>query len=389
MSSVESFGGAAVSRIRRALEALLALPGFLLLALAARATPEWFERHVVVPEFYLPPPGWMLPALRTVVALTGLLFVLVLRPLAGRAAMRLGPRETLAAAARISVAVLLSLAVCEGALRAIDKPDLESPHPRLESRLGVPDARLGWALTPEKTTPVRMAPQLPAIEYSVDALGDRAPAATFREDPARPTIVLTGESIAFGHGLPWRDTIAARLEVLTGAQVVVVAVGGYGSDQAYLRAVDALARLQRPIAVVTIVVPVQLSRNLHDYRPRLALDGARLVGRPARHARFRVQNLLANELRYMSDAKLAESLALTRAIFEATQRAAAARGARTLFVTPSFGAPAPALLASLLAGLPNAPVELASARILAYDGHPDPEGALQIARAIAQYVSSP
>ena len=372
--------------MRRAFEALLAVPGALLLVLAARATPAWFERHVVTPEYYLPPPPWTLPALRAVVAFTGALFVFVLAPLAGRAAARLGPRGALAAAGRIAAAVALSLCVCEGVLRALDKPDLASPHPRLESRLGHSDRRLGWALTPGQTKVVQLSPQIPAFEYAIDAQGDRAASADFREDPARPTIVLTGESIAFGHGLAWRDTIAARLADLTGAQVIVVAVGGYGSDQAYLRAVDALARLQRPIAVVTIVLPVQLSRNVHENRSRLALVSGRLELQPAFHSRWRLRNLLVNDLRYMSDDQLAGSLALTRSIFEATVRAAAGRGARALFVEPSYGGPAPALMGPLLEGLPHVQLALDWARVQPYDGHPDAAGAELIARAIAERV---
>lgn len=375
--------------MRRALEAALTLPGVLLLALAARATPAWFDEHVVIPAYYLPPPSWTLPALRGVIAALGLIFILVLRPLAGRAAARLGPRETIAATARIAIALLLSFAVAEGALRFVDKPDVQAPHPRLESRLGQADPRLGWALSPRRTSAVQMSPQLPAIEYAVDANGDRASSPGFLEDPARRTIVITGESIAFGHGLPWRDTIAARLEEMTGAQVLVVAVGGYGSDQAYLRAMDALARLQHPIAIVTFVLPVQLSRNLHDYRPRLGLEGDRLVALPAVESRLRLRNLLVNELRYLSSRKLAESVALTRRILEETERAARSHGARALFVAPSFGAPPAPVIAALLDGLPHVAVQLDRSRLLPYDGHPDAEGARQIARAIAQYVNSP
>ena len=50
-----------------------------------------------------------------------------------------------------------------------------------------------------------------------------------------------------------------------------VAANAYGSDQAYLRLIDAMPRFRRLVAIVTLFVPVQLSRNLHDDRPRLVL----------------------------------------------------------------------------------------------------------------------
>ena len=260
--------------MRRTAQILATLPGIPLLWAAFRATPEWFDRHVVVPEYYWPMPAGALPSVRLVLVIAGLVFPLVLAPLAARSVERRGTRETLAAAARIALAVLLALGVCELVLEHFDRPDIETPHPRLETRLGQSDPRLGWTLSPRQSFDVKMRSETPQAHYEIDAYGDRARSKDWKEDPARPTIILTGESCAFGHGLDWKDTVAARLEDLTGDQVVVTAVGGYGNDQAYLRALDALARLQHPVLVVSLVLPVMLTRNIHDYRPRLELrDG--------------------------------------------------------------------------------------------------------------------
>jgi hypothetical protein len=229
-----------------------------------------------------------------------------------------------------------------------------------------------------------MGPGQPVVTYAIDANGDRAASEDFREDPDAPTIVLTGESVAYGHGLQLPDTIAARLAELTHAQIIVTAVGGYGNDQAYLRAMDALARLRRPIAVVTLVLPVQLSRNLHDYRPRLALENGRLVQKPAVQSTLQLRNLFANELRYTSERGLQKSLALTHAIFAATQEAARARGAQALFVEPTFERAEPEVMTSLLADFPHVVVPLSGAQILTGEGHPSPAGALAIAQSIAQ-----
>ena len=374
--------------MRRTAEALVALPGLLLFGLAWRATPAWFDRHIAVPEYYWPPPVFGSSWLRLALVTLGLLFVLVLRPLVSGSIARRGLRGTLAAAGRIALAVVFALAACEGLLRILDKPDLQAPHPRLESRLGWPDAWLGWTLATHTSRDVRMRSETPQAHYEIDGHGDRARSKDWQEDPARPTIVLTGESCAFGHGLDWKDTIASRLEELTGLQVVVTAVGGYGNDQAYLRALDALQRLRHPVLVVSLVLPVMLTRNLHDYRPRLALSNGALVHEPAR-PQLQLRNLFFNHVRYTRSSRLDDAVALARAIFVATQQQAQAHGARALFLEPSIEQPAPELTTRALAGLPHVNVVLQQSQISPGDGHPNADGAMLLARAIAQYVSSP
>jgi hypothetical protein len=232
------------------------------------------------------------------------------------------------------------------------------------------------------------------IRYAIDAHGDRAAAADWVEDPRAPTLLIAGESIATGHGLLWDETFAARLGGLLHAQVVVAAEGGYGSDQAHLRALDALARLEHPLAVVTTVLPVQLYRNLHDDRPHLVLRGGRLELAPASASNLRLRQLLVNDLPYLSDASLRKSLELTRAILHATAEAARARGAKALFVFPSFGPPRPLevhpeafLVRALVDDLPHVLVDIDPAHRLPVDGHPDPEGARQLAAAIAEALA--
>jgi hypothetical protein len=334
-----------------------------------RASAEFLQRHVIAVEYFQPPHPLYFPALRIVAALAGVALIFVLRPIAMRASA--------GAIGRVGLALVLALAASEGILRILDKPDLEAPHPRLESRLGTADPRLGWTLSPRRTTNVQ------GIAYAIDAFGDRAVSEGFREDPDAPAIILAGESVAYSHGLAWNDSIAARLGAMTGAQVIVTAVGGYGNDQAYLRAMDALARLHKPVAIVTFTLPVQLSRNLHDYRPRLALEDGALVAKPAVHSALQLRNLFANEFRYTSEGSLQRSLALTHAIFVATQKAAEARGAKALFVEPLFDIAPPEVMTSLLADFPHAIVRLGRAQILPGDGHPNADGAKALARAIA------
>ena len=120
-----------------------------------------------------------------------------------------------------------------------------------------------------------------------------------------------------------------------------VAANAYGSDQAYLRLIDAMPRFRRLVATVTLFVPVQLSRNLHDDRPRLVLGPtSELEFVPVAtdfFSRLRIRKLLWNELPYLGDKAIDRTLALTSAILRETSIRTRARGATPLFVIPSEG----------------------------------------------------
>jgi hypothetical protein len=274
------------------------------------------------------------------------------------------------------------------------KSQAERPDPRLEWILGVPDARTGWAFVPNRTMDLpRRGNQRPA-RYAIDAHGDRAPSQDWVEDPQAPTILITGESTAVGHGLQWPETFAAQLAEKLRVQVVNVAEGGYGSDQAHLRAVDALPRFAHPLAVVTLVLPVQLHRNIQDDRPRLVVRNGALVLEPASRSPFRLRQVFVDEIPYLSEAKLQGSLKLTRAILHATADVARARGARSLFVVPSLGPPRPTdahaeafVVHALLDDLPHVIVDIDPSHLIPWDGHPDAAGAGQIADAIAAVLA--
>ena len=129
---------------------------------------------------------------------------------------------------------------------------------RLEYQIGREDARYGWALLPSKTTLVGAS----QLRYAVDAWGGRAASDRAAPDPARPSLIVAGESIAFGYGLEYEQTFAAVLGGELALQVVNVGVGGYGTDQAALRLEDALQKLEKPVAIVQVFLSAQLHRNV-------------------------------------------------------------------------------------------------------------------------------
>jgi hypothetical protein len=364
--------------------ALLA-PAAALLAFGIFAGDAWYGRHVLLPALNPPPPFWVFPALRLVS-----LGLSVALGVCGALAAR---RATLGGVARSVLAAALSVCASEGVLRLLYR-GLPVPRTRLEARLAIPDPRTGWSFVPRRRVDLPM-PGDRLIRYETDAYGDRAISAEWTEDPRAPSILIAGESVAMGHGLPWPQTFAAGLGDLMQLQVVDVAEGGYGNDQAYLRAAAALARLSRPFAVVTTVLPVQLHRNLRDDRPHLVLRNGSLVWVPASAAWLKLRQLFVNDLPYLSDADLAESLALGRAILRTTAALARAKGAQPLFVFVSTGRSRPVdahaeafIIHSLLDGLPSIVFDLEPEHCLPGDfGHPDAEGARQLAGAIAEALA--
>ncbi len=94
-----------------------------------------------------------------------------------------------------------------------------------------------------------------------DVHGYRVPSPATTIDLGAPSIVMSGESVAFGFGLAYEDTIGARLAQRTGLQDVNVAVNGFSNALTLQRLEDALPKLAKPVAVVCFVVHTWLDRN--------------------------------------------------------------------------------------------------------------------------------
>jgi hypothetical protein len=381
--------------VRRTLAATVAIVfagcGTALLVGAWRFDGAWFERHSVVPCFWLPPPSWLHPLARASLAVAGICAVL----LAGGAGRWVAKPGAVASAARMAVAVVLALVVSEAALRMLDAKAAFWRSAKLEFRIGKTDPRFGWVLLPRRSTVLQVSHFRP-IRYTVDAWGDRSNAADHVPDPSRPTILVAGESVAAGHGLEYADTLAGVLERDLGLQVVNVAAGGYGTDQAAMRALDALARLRHPVALVQTFLPVQLQRNVQDYRPRLVLRDSALVLVPAASGLFagtRLRDLLVNEVPVLWESKLQESLAVTAAVVREVAAKARARGAKPLFVLPALDSQRdPGWLVRALfeeQGIPAVVVRVDSAHILPYDGHPDAEATRAMAGLVGRALGLP
>lgn len=306
---------------RRIVEALVALPGLAMIAWAFFAEDRFYETHMMV-RYCVESADALGRAhvVRVVVALAGAAIVAFARPWAGR-------HVSLGGLARTSVAVVLAFAVTDGALRVIGRKSTASD---------ADDPRRSKEPPPRSVTVKETAGR--AITYAIDAEGRRARTPDDVLDPTKPTIVLIGESVAFGFGLDFEETIQAKLAERTGLQIANLSVNALANDEALLRLRAKLPAFEHPVAVVSFVVITWLERNVADYRPRLSLSPAgTLVEIAPASSLLRGSRLLPplkSLLGYHHDD---EAIALTRAILTETASLVRSRNAFPLFVLTECG----------------------------------------------------
>ncbi len=376
---------------------LTTLAGAALVGWALAADARWAERHVLAAYCATSRGEWVVArAVPWLAAAVGLIAMWKLAPAAGKLAERVSARKHAGPLARVAVAVVAAVLVGEGIARGLHDRLMLGARATPGDRDGAPmtrfEPRLGWSYVPGRTTWTRLGGR--PIAYAIDGEGDRAASSDDRPDPARPTVLFAGESIAFGYGLPWDETFPYLVGHDLGIQAVNLAVVGYGSDQAHLRVLDALPRFARPLAVVTVFIPDQIARNVDPWRARLGLgpDGA-LVAVPASRGP-RIAKLL-RQLPWHDD----EPLRVTAAILRATAEAARARGAFPLFVVTNYG---PACVRDgrdgeawvveelfVRQGLPYVRVDLDPEDLLPglLERHPSERGTRKIASAVERALS--
>jgi hypothetical protein len=351
--------------------------GLGLLAWAIVADQQWFDSHFL-PAFFVSRDVYVRGEWlgRIAAALFGFALALVVRPRVGRFVAR---RPALVLS--IGAAVVLAFATSELILRqlhlhaAAEEPFGQEPRRRL-------DPRLGWSFVPSRA--VRHADARREIEYAFDAQGHRVRRLDEPVDPARPTLLFTGESTMVGEGLNWDESIPAQVGALLGVQSANLAVSAYATDQAYLRLQSELPQFRDPRAVVTLFAPALFDRNMDDDRPHL---GPGLVWLPATE-RWRLLEILRLAVRYRKEETIERAIAMTRDVLRATCELARSRGAVPLVVVPQFlpeSQEEQSLRHRILddSGLPVERVELDPGWRIPGDGHPDVRAARTIAGAIA------
>ncbi len=354
---------------------IIAIVGLALAVAALAANQSFLDRHFL-PSFFLPR-AWYVAIESTVrLAIAGAGLGLV------GARARIARLLTRAPATTVQViaAALLAVAASELAVRQIRlRPTewlLTDEEPRRQD-----DPTLGWVLVPGRVGHARVGGR--PIDYAIDASGCRVSSLGEPVDPDRTAIVFAGESVMFGEGLTWEESIPARVGALLGVHTANLAVHGYGTDQIYLRLARELPRFRRPTAVVSIFMTELFGRNLDDDRPHLAPG---LRWRPAEHP-SRLMALAGLLVPYRREATVDQGVEVTRDALRAIVQLARRRGAAPLVLVPHFGADTAVqqkLRQRIFADdIPALDVPLDPGWRLRWDRHPNADAARVIATAIA------
>jgi hypothetical protein len=358
-------------------EIVVASVGGAFLAYAIIANQRFLDRHFV-PSFFLPRHWYVVMETsgRLVMAALGAWLVTVGRSRAGRFAFRAPTR-----ALHVVIATILALGASNLMLRHVHLRPYEWLSPNDEPRRQL-DPRFGWTWVPGRTGHKIVGGRV--IDYAIDATGYRVSRVDEPVDPERPTILFTGESVMFGEGLTWEESIPAQVGTMMEMQTANLAVHGYGSDQAYLRLQAELPHFRQPVAVVSLFMTALFGRNLDQDRPHL---GPGLVWLPAEQ-RPRLSSLAKLIVPYRANTTVDRGVTITHEVLRATSDLAQAHGAIPLLVVPHFGheeEPEQALRRRILddARLPYVFVEIDSSWRLPWDRHPNAHAAHAIASAIA------
>jgi hypothetical protein len=348
------------------------------MAIAIGANQHWLDRHFL-PAFFIPRRWYVAieTSVRVALAVLGVFLVVFVRPRAGRLAAR-APMLLLQIVIAAALAVGAGeLVLSRGHLRATEWL-VHDEEPRRQ-----PDPTLGWTFVPSRTGQNSIGGR--TLDYAFDAAGYRVRRVAEPVDPERPTILFTGESVMFGEGLAWDESIPAQVGAMMKQQSANLAVHGYGSDQAFMRLQAELPRFRQPVAIVSLFITALFGRNLDSDRPHF---GPGLVWRPPQ-PRARLSAIAALAVPYRSDATVARGVAMTRDVFRATVDLARARGATPLVVIPQFGREEDAersLRQRVFddSGVPYVLVEINAAWRLPWDRHPNADAAKVIASAVAE-----
>jgi hypothetical protein len=365
-------------------EISIAFIGVVLFVSALLANQRWLDHHFL-PSFYTSRSRyvWIESIVRIIIAAFGAVLALVVRRSLGKFIADHPVR-----ALQIVLAVLLAFPATEFVLR--------TRYPRLPMKEEYPahfepsrhlDSRLGWIFVPSRTGQEKVGNR--TVEYAIDSAGYRVRSVDAPVDHDRATIVFTGESIMVGVRLTWDESIPAQTGAILGLQSANIAVSGFANDQAYLRLQEELSHFRRPVAVVTLFMPLLFDRNLNDDRPHL---GPELTWLPAVN-RWRLQTIARFLVPYRSDEAIERGVSVTREVLRATIELARARGAVPLIVVPQFIPEEPEereIRRRVLdeAGLPYVWVQLDANWHVLNDGHPDARAAHAIALAIANQLRS-
>ena len=351
--------------------------GLVLLAAALAASQGWLDRHFL-PSFLMPR-AWYVrieTGVRLAVAVFGV--VLIVR---GRAIAASFTRRRLGRVVPVVLAVVIALAAA-GLVLGRSGAGSGAWLDTAEEPLRQADARLGWTFVPARTGAETVGGR--RIEYALDEAGCRVARAGQKVDPEDTTVLFTGESIVFGDGLTYEESVPAQVEAMLGIQSANLGVYGFSTSQMYIKLQTSLPRFRRPAAVVALFMTALLGRNLDDDRPHM---GPGLVWEPAR-PRAKLVSLATLLVPFRRSVTVERGIAVTREVLTAVVNLARSHGAVPLIAVPQIGPeaePERVLRRRILdePGLPYVLISLDPAWHRPWNRHPDARAAHEMAVAIA------
>jgi hypothetical protein len=306
------------------------------------------------------------------------------RPRIGRWAAAKSVRHMAHDALPTVVAVILALGASEVLLHHLpwfSTHQLTTQKEPLRRR----DPVTGWAYAENRVGRGVLGGRM--IEYAFDPAGHRVRAAGQKVDYAAPSVVFVGESIITGHGVTYDESIPALVGARLGLQPADLAVGGYATDQMYMRLKAEWPRYAKPRAVVILFMPSLFHRNLEHDRPHLDRE---LNWRPPSDDPRLVQ-LVRRLIPYRSDEDLADGMTMTRRALAGMVAMARAKGATPVILVPDLRpqtAEEAAISRQVLAGLPYVQVAVDPAWHVPRNRHPDARADAKIAAAVAGYLEA-
>src|SRR5947207_573864 len=188
----------------------IAAIGLALAIMAIAAQQAWLDRHFL-PSFFLPRHWYILieTVVRIGIAAGGAVLVFGRSRLARLLAR--APAMTLS----VTTAAVLAIVAGELALRWIHLQPTEWLARDEEPRRQV-DPQLGWVLVPAHSGRASVSGR--TLDYSTDASGYRVRRVGESVDLERSALVFAGESVMFGEGLAWDETIPAQVSAALGIQ---------------------------------------------------------------------------------------------------------------------------------------------------------------------------
>ena len=353
----------------------------LLLAIVLNST--WLHAHFL-PEFFQPRDEQLrdLSIVRVLLLPLALAFAWPLRTWLDHRVARRGFGGLAHDALPTLVAVILALGASELLLRHLP---WFSTHEVTKQRepLRRRDPIMGWAYAENRVGRGPLGGRM--IEYAFDPAGHRVRAAGQRVDYAAPSVLFVGESIITGNGVTYDETIPAQVGARLGLQPANLSVGGFATDQMYLRLKPEWPLYARPRALVILFMPSLFHRNLEHDRPHLAPD---LTWRPPSDDPRLVQ-IVHRLVPYRSDQDLADATLMTRRALFAMVAMARAQGAAPLILVPELKpetAEEARIRTQVLAGLPSLRVRVDPTWHVVRNRHPDARADAAIAAALADWL---